>query len=321
MKSLIVWIALSLISATATVAANAQYPVRPVRVVIPYAPGGSSDAVGRVVCQRLGENLKQQFVIDNRPGAAGSLGREIVARAAPDGYTLLIGDAPHTINVHVLRHVPYDPIRDFTAITLLASAPQALVIHPALAMQTVKEFVAAASAQPGKFNYGSGGSGAITHLAGELFKLATRVNIVHIPYKSIGIATGDVLAGQMHAAFPTLPGIVSHVQGGRLRALGISSVKRSPALPAVPTFEENGISGMIVTNWFGLFTPAKLPANLVATLHQATLNAVNAPDVRGKLGNLSLDINTMTPQAFDAFLKQELEKWGKVVKAAGIRAE
>ena len=301
--------------------ASAQYPTRPVRVVIPYSPGGSSDAVGRVVGQKLGELLKQQFVIDNRPGAAGSLGREIVARAAPDGYTLLIGDSPHTINVHVLKNVPYDPIRDFTPVTLLASAPQALVIHPALPYQNVKEFVAAATAQPGKFNYGSGGSGSITHLAGELFKLATRVNLVHVPYKSIGIASGDVIAGQMHAAFPTLPGIVEHVRGGRLRGLGISSAKRSPALPNVPTFEENGISGMIVSNWFGFFAPARLPPELLSRLHKAVLDAMNAPDVRSKLGNLSLDISTMQPHEFESFLKQELEKWGRVVKAAGIKAD
>lgn len=305
----------------ATVAAQFSYPLRPVRVIIPYSPGGSSDAVGRIVGQRLGENLKQQFVIDNRPGAAGSLGREIVAKAAPDGYTLLIGDAPHTINVHVLKHVPYDPIKDFTAITLLASAPQALVLHPGLPYQNVKEFVAAATAQPGKFNYCSGGSGAITHLAGELFKLATRVNLVHIPYKSIGIATSDVLGGQMHAAFPTLPGVVTHARAGRLRALGISSAKRSPALPDVPTFEENNISGMIVSNWFGAFAPARLPADVLAVLHKAVLDAMHAPDVRAKLGNLSLDINTMKPAEFDTFLKQELEKWGKVVKAAGIKAD
>jgi tripartite-type tricarboxylate transporter receptor subunit TctC len=304
-----------------TTTAHADYPLRPVRVIIPYSPGGSSDAVGRIVGQKLGETLKQQFVIDNRPGASGSLGREIVVRAAPDGYTLLIGDSPHTINVHVLKSIPYDPIKDFTAITLLASAPQALVIHNGLPYQTVKEFVAAASAQPGKFNYGSGGSGSITQLAGELFKLSTRVNLTHVPYKSIGIATGDVLGGQMHAAFPTLPGIVTHVRGARLRALGISSAKRSPALPDVPTFEENAIGGMIVTNWFGLFAPARLPPDLLGTLHKAALDAMNAPDVRSKLGNLSLDINTMKPQEFDTFLKQELEKWGKVVKAAGIKAD
>jgi tripartite-type tricarboxylate transporter receptor subunit TctC len=292
-----------------------------VRVVIPYAPGGSSDAIARILGQQLSAKHKQQFVIDNRPGAAGSLGREIVARAAPDGYTLLIGDAPHTINVHVLRHVPYDPIRDFTAITLLASAPQALVINPGLPMQNLREFVAAVSAAPGKYNYGSGGNGSITQLAAELFKQSARLSITHVPYKSVGIATADVLAGQMHMAFPTLPGVVTHVRGGRLRALGISSLKRSAALPEVPTFEEGGVANVIVANWFGLFTPARLPAGLLATLHGITLDALNAPDVRAKLGNLSLDIITQTPQAFDAFLKQELEKWGKVVKAAGIRAE
>ncbi len=167
--------------------ASAQYATRPVRVVIPYSPGGSSDATGHIVAQRLGENLKQQFVIDNLPGASGSLGREIVAKAAPDGYTLLIGDSPHTINVHVLKHVPYYPLKDFTPTTLLASAPQALVIHPGLPYQNVKEFIAAATAQPGKFNFGSGGNGSITRLAGDLFKLAARVNLTHVPYKSIGI--------------------------------------------------------------------------------------------------------------------------------------
>ncbi len=301
--------------------AQPAYPTRPVRVIIPYAPGGASDATGRVVAQKLSEIFRQQFVVDNRPGAAGSLGRELAARAAPDGYTLIICDSPHTINVHVLKHVPYDPIKDFTPITLLASAPQALVIHPGLPYQTVKEFVAAAATAPGKFNYGSGGTGSLTQLAGELFKLATRVNLTHVPYKSVGIATGDVLAGQMHAAFPTLPGVVEHVRGGRLRALGVSAAKRVAPWPSVPTFEENGISGMIVANWFGIFGPAKLPADVLATLHKAVLDAVNAPDVRTKLTNLSLDINTMQPREFETFLIAELEKWGKVVKAAGIKGE
>lgn len=314
---------LSVLAITASAAAPAQqaYPSRPVRVIIPYAPGGASDATGRVVAQKLSETLKQQFVIDNRPGASGSLGRELAARAAPDGHTLLIADAPHTINVHVLKHVPYDPIKDFTAITLLASAPQALVIHPGMPYQHVKDFVAAANAAPGKFNYGSGGNGSITHLTGELFKLATRVNLTHVPYKSVGIATGDVLAGQMHTAFPTLPGVVEHVRGNRLRALGVTAVKRVAPWPNVPTFEENGISGVIVANWFGVFGPAKLPADRLAIVHKAVLDALNAADVRTKLNNLSLDINTMQPREFETFLKAELEKWGKVVKAAGLRAD
>lgn len=299
----------------------AAYPSRPVRVIVPYSPGGSSDAVARVLGHKLSDTLRQQFVIDNRPGAAGSLGREIVAKATPDGYTLLVGDSPHTINVHVLRHVPYDPIRDFTPVTLLATAPQVFVIHPGFPPKTLKEFIAAASAQPGKLNYGSGGSGAITHLTGELFKLATHTNIVHVPYKSIAIAMIDVIGGQVQAAFPTIAGATPHVRAGRLRALAITSAKRAAALPGVPTFVESGFPGMIVTNWFGVFGPARLPKDTLSKLHKAVTDAMHSPDVRAKLTNLSLDISTTSPQEFDAHVKSELVKWGKVVKAAGIKPE
>ena len=302
-------------------AAADAYPARPVRVVVPYAPGGSSDAVARVLGQKLGDLLGQQFVIDNRPGAAGSIGREIVAKAAGDGYTLLVGDSPHTINVHVLKHVPYDPIRDFTPLTLLATAPQAFVVHPSFPATSVKAFVAAAKAQPGKYNYGSGGAGSITFLTGELFKLATGVDIVHVPYKSIALASADVMGGQVQAAFPTAPGIVTHARAGRLRVLAVTGTKRSGALPDVPTFEEAGVTGMNVTNWFGAFGPAGLPKPVVAQLHKSIVAAMNSADVRAKLTNLSLDIPTSSPREFEAHLKSELERWGKVVKAAGIKPE
>jgi tripartite-type tricarboxylate transporter receptor subunit TctC len=292
-----------------------------VRVVVPYSPGGSSDTVARIVGQKLGDMLGQQFVIDNRPGASGSLGRDLVAKATSDGYTLLIGDSPHTINVHVLRHVPYDPIKDFTPITLLATAPQVLVINPGFPAQTLAEFIAAATAQPGKLNYGSGGTGSITHLTGELFKLAAHVNIVHVPYKSIAIAQTDVIGGQVQAAFPTTPGAAPHVRGGRLRALAVSSTKRVGALPEVPTFEESGVTGMIVTNWFGIFAPAGLPPERLAKLHKAVIDAMQSPDVRAKFANLSLEITTTSPREFEAHLKSELARWGKVVKAAGIKPE
>ncbi len=301
--------------------ADSNFPTRPVRVIVPYSPGGSSDAVARIVSQKLGETFGQQFVIDNRPGAAGSLGRELVAKATPDGYTLLIGDSPHTINVHVLRHVPYDPIKDFTPITLLATAPQVLVINPGFAAQTLTEFIAAASAQPGRLNYGSGGSGSITHLTGELFKLAARVNIVNVPYKSIAIATIDVIGGQVQAAFPTVPGAAPHVRGGRLRALAISSAQRVTALADVPTFAESGLSGMIVTNWFGVFAPARLPPELLNKLHKSVIDAMQSPDVRARFSNLSLEISTTSPREFETHLKSELARWGEVVKAAGIRPE
>jgi tripartite-type tricarboxylate transporter receptor subunit TctC len=217
--------------------------------------------------------------------------------------------------------VPYDPINDFTPITLIATAPQSFVVNPGFAAKTVKEFIAAARAQPGRLNYGSGGSGAVTHMTGELFKLATGVDIVHVPYKSIALASADVIAGQIQAAFPTAPGIVGHVKAGRLRALAITTLKRSGALPEVPTFEESGVPGMTVSNWFGIFAPAKLPKDVLAKLHKSILDAMQAPDVRAKFGNLSLDITTMTPGEFDAHLRSELARWGKVVKAAGIKAE
>jgi tripartite-type tricarboxylate transporter receptor subunit TctC len=308
-------------AASAQTHGPAEYPSRPVRVIVPYSPGGSSDAVARILSTKLSESLGQQFVIDNRPGAAGSLGREIVAKAAPDGYTLLVGDSPHTINVHVLKHVPYDPIRDFTPISLIATAPQLLVVHPGFAARSVKELVAAAHAQPGKLNYGSGGTGSVTHLTGELFKLATRTEIVHVPYKSIANAMTDVIGGQIPAAFPTIPGAVPHVKAGRLRALAITAQKRSAMLPEVVTFEEIGVNGMVVTNWFGAFGPARLPQPVLAKLNKSIVEALQSPDGRAKYGALSLDIAATTPQAFDAHLKAELEKWGKVVKAAGIRPE
>jgi tripartite-type tricarboxylate transporter receptor subunit TctC len=313
--------ALSAVYSSGAWAAEASYPVRPVRLIVPYTPGGASDAVARILGAKLGVTLGQQFVIDNRPGAAGSLGREIVAKATPDGYTLLIGDSPHTINVHVLKHVPYDPIRDFTPITLLATAPQAFIVHPAFPARTVKEFIAAAQSQPGKLNYGSGGAGSITFLTGELFRLATHVDIVHIPYKSIGLASADVMGGQVQAAFPTAPGVVTHVRAGRLRALAVTGLKRSNALPDVPTFEESGVSGMNVANWFGAFGPARLPKDIVSKLHRSIVDAMHSTDVRTKLTNLSLDISTTSPQEFHAHLVSELERWGKVVKAAGIKPE
>lgn len=296
------------------------YPARPVRVVVPYAPGGSSDAVARILSQKLTESLGQQFVIDNRPGAAGSLGREVVVRANADGYTLLVGDSPHTINVHVLKHVPYDPIKDFTPITLVAMAPQVFVVHPNFSAKTLKEFIAIAQEKPGQINYGSGGNGAVTHLTGELFKLAAKVNLQHVPYRSISLAMTDVIGGQMQSAFPTIPGAVPHVRAGRLRALAVSSQKRASTLPDVPTFREQGVD-VLVSNWFGLFGPAKLPPALVSRLHKATLDVLGSQDGQARFANLSLEISTTSPAEFEKFLVKELQQWGQVVKSAGIKAE
>ena len=298
------------------------YPTRTITILTPFAAGSVTDAAARVVAQTLQESLGQSVVVENRAGAGGLLAAQAVARASNDGYTLLLTtNSTHSVVYGLYKNVPYDPIKDFTPISLLATAPQVLVINPALPAQTLSDFIAAARAQPGKLNYGSGGSGSITHLTGELFKLAARVDIVHIPYKSIALATTDVIGGQMQAAFPTIPGAAPHARSGRLRALAITSAKRSTALPEVPTFDESAVTGMIVTNWFGIFAPARLPKQTLGRLHKAVIDAMNAPDVRTRFANLALDITAGSPQEFETHLKSELERWGKVVKAAGIKPE
>jgi tripartite-type tricarboxylate transporter receptor subunit TctC len=301
-------------------AAAQPYPTRPIRLLVPYAPGGSSDAIARILAQKMGDALGQSLVIDNRAGAASVIGRDLAAKAPPDGYTLLLGDAVHTINVHVLRDVPYHPINDFTFITLIGFAPTALTVHPTGAA-SLKDFIAQAKAQPGRLNYGMGGNGSITHLTGELFKLSAQVNIVAIPYKSIGLAVNDLLGAQIQAAFPSLPPTVAHVRGGRLRVLAIASEKRVSVLPEAPTFAESGVPGMIVSNWFGLMGPARLPAPIVSKLHDEAVKAIQSPEVREKFAAMALELVGNQPAEFKTMVEAELARWGKVVKGAGIKPE
>ncbi|MGH8619796.1 MAG: tripartite tricarboxylate transporter substrate binding protein [Burkholderiales bacterium] len=308
------------IASAAVHAQTTGYPTRPIRLLVPFAPGGSSDAIGRILGQKMGEAMGQQLVIDNRAGAASVIGRDLAAKAPPDGYTLLLGDAVHTINVHVLKNVPYDPVNDFTFITLIGDSPMALAVHPTGA-QNLKDFIAQAKAQPGKINYGMGGNGSITHLTGELFKGSAQVNLVAIPYKSIGLAVNDLLGAQVQAAFPSLPPTVAHVRAGRLRVLAVASSKRVPALAEAPTFAESGVQGMVVSNWFGLMGPAKLPAPVVAKLHAEAVKALQAPDVREKFSTMALELVGNQPAEFKAMIETELVRWAKVVKQAGIAQE
>lgn len=315
--------ALLLAHAIAAATAHAQtgaYPSRPIRLLVPYAPGGSSDAIGRILGQKMGDAMGQQLVIDNRAGAASVIGRELAAKAVPDGYTLLLGDAVHTINVHVLKSVPYHPMNDFTFITLIGDSPMALAVHPTGA-QNLRDFIAQAKAQPGRINYGMGGTGSITHLTGELFKISAQVNLAAIPYKSIGLAVNDLLGGQIQAAFPSLPPTVAHVRAGRLRVLAVASAKRVSALAEAPTFAESGVQGMTVSNWFGLMGPAKLPAPVVARLHAEAVKALQAPDVREKFAAMALELVGNQPAEFRAMAEAELVRWAKVVKQAGITGE
>ena len=302
-------------------AAAQDYPTKPVRIVIPYAPGGGTDIVSRIIGQKLTERLGQPMIMDNRPGAASLVGTEIVARSEPDGYTIILSDTPITINPSVFGKVPYDPIKSFTPIALVASSPLMLVVHPSVAASNLGDFVKLAKAQPGKINIGSGGTGATTHVVGELFKLRAGVNLNHVPYKGTGPALADVVAGQIQSTFTTTPGAIPHVKAGRLKALGVSTRKRTPGAPDVPTFEESGIRNFEAENWYGFQAPAGLPKPILTKLSQEILRAAELPDVRERFSNIALDPVTMPPEQFQRFIASEVRKWTEVVKAANIKGD
>lgn len=297
------------------------YPTRPIRFIIPYAPGGASDNIARVFIPRVSEALGQPIVIENRPGAAGTIGRDLVAKAVPDGYTLLSTDAPHTINPHLIRNLPFDSLRDFSMITTTATSPMVMIVHANSPSKSVQELLTLAKSQPGKLNFGSGGNGSITHLTGELLKLAAGINIVHVPYKSIAPAVTDLLGGQIQIAFPSPATVSGHIQAGRVRLLAVAAVKRLPAYPDAPTFEEAGVPGMVAANWFGIMGPAKLPPRIVQRINAEVHKAVRTREVEERFAASSIEPLLNTPQEFQSMLESETARWGKVVKAAGIQAE
>ncbi len=300
--------------------AHAQdFPAKPIRVLVGYAPGGGADAVARIVAQKLSERLGQSVLVDNRSGAVAMIAAEMVAHATPDGYTLLVTDTPHTINPSMFKKVPYDPLRDYTPIALAASSPLALVVHPSVPAQSLQQFIDLAKAQPGKLTLGSGG--AITQLVGELFKLRTGINLTHVPYKGTGPAVADVIAGQIQATFSTMPSVVPQFKAGKLRALGVSTRKRTAGAPEIPTFEEAGVKDFDAANWYGFQAPAGLPAPVLALLAAEIRRAVEQPDVRERFLNLALDPLTSTPQEFRAYIASEVKKWAAIIKAANIQAE
>lgn len=301
--------------------AGDHYPVRPVRLIIPYSPGGASDNIARLVMPRLGESLGQTIVIDNRPGASGNLGRDLGAKAPPDGYTLLSTDSPHAINVHLQSHIPYDPLRDFATITTTATAAIVMAVNANFPAKTAGDLITLAKAQPGKFNFGSGGVGSITHVAGELFKISSGANIVHVPYKSISLAITDLLGGQMDIAFTSPATISGHVRSGRLRQLASASTKRLPAYPETPTFAEAGVPSMIAANWFGIMGPAKLPQPIIQKLNAEIHKAVRHREVQERFAVAGIETLLGTPREFQLFLESETARWGKVIKAAGLKPE
>jgi tripartite-type tricarboxylate transporter receptor subunit TctC len=314
----------AMLFASATVfcaAADEHYPLKPIRVIVPQSAGGSTDLAARVVTQKLGETLGQTLVVDNRPGAGSLNGTETVAKAAPDGYTLLCVAASFTINPSLHEKLPFDPIRDFVPITRLAALPHILVVHPTLPVKSVKELIALAKAKPGELNYASSGIATSTHLAAELFRHMTGTDMVQVPFKGGAPGMVGLLSGQVQLYFATISTALPHVKSGKVRALAVTSAKRSIVAPEYPTLAEAGVAGYEHTSWIGLLAPAKTPAAVISKLHAESLKAVNLQEVKSHLLRDGLEPVGDTPQEFAAVVKAEVAKWRKVVKAAGIKPQ
>ena len=300
----------------------APYPEKPIRFVVAFAAGGSIDLLARLFAQKMTENLGQQVVVDNRAGAGGNLSAEIAARAAPDGYTIYICSPSLVVNAALYSKIAYDPVRDFAPVTVLASVQNVLVAYPGFGAKSVKELIALAKAKPGQINYGSTGSGSSGHLVMEMFRSQAGIELTHVPYKSVGQTTADLISGQVSLWFPTIPGALPHIKGGRMRALAVAGVRRSPALPDVPTVAEAAsLSGFDATTWYAVLTPAGTPAAIVAKLHAAFLRVLRSPDVQERLAVQGVESIGGTPEQAAAHIRGELPKWAKVVKAAGVRVE
>ena len=303
-------------------ACAAVYPERPVRLIIPSTPGSGPDGVGRILAARLASMLGQQIVVDNRAGANGIVATEIAARAIPDGYTLLITSGSHTINPHVYRKLPYDTLGDFTPITrFVATNGLVIAVHPGFGPRSVRELIDAARAAPGKLAYASAGVGNLTHLAAALFSIMAKIKMTHVPYKGGGPAITDLISGQVSLMFASGPASIPHVKSTRLRAIGVTGLKRMRELPDVPTVDESALKGYEATSWYGLYGPAKLPPALVAKLYESTRDAVRHPDARSAYARFDIEPIDTAPQAFARFLREDLDKYAKVVQAAGVEKQ
>jgi tripartite-type tricarboxylate transporter receptor subunit TctC len=290
-------------------------------MVVPFSPGGSTDVLARIVGQKLTERSGQPVIIENRAGAGGNIGADQVAKSAPDGYTLLLGGVPHAISASLYPKLAYDLARDLAAIAEIASFPSAIVLHPSLPANSVKELIALARARRGQLSFGSAGNGSPNHLALELFKTMAGVDMAHVPYKGSGQLIGDLLAGQVQLASMGTPVALPHVQSGKLRAIAVTGAARSPLLPEVPTVSEAGLAGFEVTSWYGVFGPAGLPADIVVKLNSEIGSAVTAPDVKERLAALGAEPSVKAPDQFARYVRQEITKWAKVVKDSGAKAE
>ena len=312
--------------AAPSVRAQGAWPTKPVRLVVPFAPGGTTDMLARALAPPLGDALGQQFVVDNKPGAGGNIGAAEVAHAAPDGYTLLMGTVgTHGINQSLYSKMPYDPIKDFAPITMVAGVPNVLVMNPAKAeaakINSVRDLIRYAKANPGKLNMASSGNGTSIHLAGELFKTMTGTYMVHFPYRGSGPALLDLIGGTMDLMFDNLPSAMPQIKAGKLKALAVTSAQRSAALPDLPTIAEAGVPGFDASSWFGLLAPAGTPADIVNRIQQEAAKAMKTPDLSARLLQVGAIPSGMSPEKFAAFIKAETAKWAKVVKASGAKVD
>jgi len=306
----------------AGVQAQTGYPARTIRFIVPFTPGGSADIFARPIAQKMSESMGQQVVVENRPGSGGVLGSEAAAKAPPDGYTIMMGlTANVAVNPALYAKLPYDPLRDFAPVTLVASAPYALVVPTSLPARNAKELVALARAKPGELAYVSLGSGSMGHLSGELLASTAGVRLLHVPYKTLGQAIPDLMSGQVQLMFLGIASAQPHVRAGKLRAIAVSGARRSPALPQVPTVMESGIRGFEVTGWYGVFVPTGTPQEIIARLHREIVRALSLPDVRDRLSGEGAELVGNSPREFDGFVRSELAKWAKVVKLSGAKAE
>ena len=312
--------AAGLLLALTTAVAAQDYPSKPVRLIIPFPPGGSNDVVGRMIATQLSERLGKQVVVDNRGGAGGVIGTELTANAPHDGYTLQIISLAHAVNPWLYK-LPYDPIKSFTPISILASGPNVLAINPALPVNSVKELLALAKQKPGELQYASAGVGSFQHLGGELFKLEAGVDMLHVPFKGGGPAMIDVIGGHTKLLFSSLVQTTPHIRSGKLKALGTGGSKRNPVLPDVPTIAEAGVPGYEAVNWWGIVAPAGTPAPIIERLHKAIQEVQTSADVQKQFSSEGAEIVQMSPSEFAAFIEKEMKKWERVVKEGGIKAE
>jgi len=298
------------------------YPSRTVRLIAPFAPGGATDVLARLVAQKLNDRWHQSVIVDNRPGAGGNIGAELAARAAPDGYTLVVAGAPHAINMTLYRKLTYDLARDLVGANRLASYPSAIAVHPSLPARNVKELIALARKRPGELNFGSAGPGSPNRLAIELFMMMGKIKMVHVPYKGgSGQMVSDLVAGQVQLASIGLPPAMPYVKSGRLRVVAVTGKTRSPLLPDVPTVSESGLPGFEVTSWYGVFAPAALAKDIVAKLNSDITAVLAAPDLKERLAALGAEPGSMSQDAFAQFVRGEIAKWAKVVKESGAQVD